>query len=138
MKNYLKSFLHRGFVFGGFGPIILGIVFLILENTLPDFSLGGGEVCLAIICTYIIAFVQAGSSVFHQIEEWSLPKAALCQFLSLYAAYLFAYLVNSWIEPDIWVILLFTLIFVLVYISIWLSVYFVVKALERKLNKKLH
>ena len=31
MNKYLKEFFHRGLIFGGFGPIILGIVFAILK-----------------------------------------------------------------------------------------------------------
>ena len=63
MNIYLKRFLQRGIAFGGFGPIILGIVFLVLSFTVSDFSLGGREVFLAIVSIYVLAFVQAGASV---------------------------------------------------------------------------
>lgn len=137
MNKYVKSFLHRGLVFGGFGPVILGIVFAILEVTLPDFSLGGGEVLLAIISTYLVAFVQAGATVFNQIEEWSAPKSMLCHLISVYLVYLFAYLVNSWIKPDITVVLVFTAIFLAIFLVIWLTVYLIVKSTEKRLNNKL-
>jgi hypothetical protein len=31
MNRYVKSFLHRGLIFGGFGPIICGIIFFIIS-----------------------------------------------------------------------------------------------------------
>lgn len=138
MNTYVKSFLHRGLIFGGFGPVVLGIVFAILEVTLPDFSLGGGEVLLAVISTYLVAFVQAGATVFNQIEEWSVPKAMLCHLLSVYLVYLFAYLVNLWIAPELSVVLVFTLIFVAIFLVIWLTVYLIVRHTEKRLNVKLH
>jgi hypothetical protein len=69
-KGYFKAFLHRGLIFGGFGPIIVGIVFFVLSLTLEDFSLSGQEVFFAIISTYLLAFLQAGASIFNQIESW--------------------------------------------------------------------
>lgn len=137
MNKYVKSFLHRGLLFGGFGPIVAGIVFLILEHSLDGLAISGGQMCLAIVSTYILAFVQAGVSVFNQIESWSLPKSLLCHFSLLYVAYVVCYLVNTWIPFKIEVILIFTGIFVLIYFAIWLSVYFSVKAASKKLNQNL-
>ena len=137
MNIYLKQFLQRGLAFGGFGPIIAGIVFLSLSCSLPDFTLTGPQIFLAILSTYILAFIQAGASVFNQIESWSPARSFLCHLGSIYAAYVGCYLINSWI-PFKWdVILIFTAVFVAVYFAIWLSVYFSVKAVGKKLNKKL-
>ena len=137
MKHYVKEFFHRGLMFGGFGPIVAGIVYAILEYTVPDFSLDGTQMLLAIVSTYMIAFVQAGASVFNQIEAWPLPKSLLCHFLSLYAVYVLGYLVNTWIPFQAEVVLIFTGIFVAVYFAIWVSVYLIVKATSRQLNGKL-
>lgn len=137
MKHYVKEFFHRGLMFGGFGPIVAGIVYAILEYTVPDFSLDGTQMLLAIVSTYMIAFVQAGASVFNQIEAWPLPKSLLCHFLSLYAVYVLGYLVNTWIPFQAEVVLIFTGIFVAVYFAIWVSVYLIVKATSRQLNEKL-
>lgn len=137
MNIYLKRFLERGIAFGGFGPIIVGIVFYILSLTLEGFSLGGGEVFLAILSTYILAFVQAGASVFNQIEEWPLAKCTFVHFLTLYLAYVFCYLVNSWIPFDINVVLIFTAIFAAGYFVIWLAVFISIKTVSKKLNAKI-
>lgn len=138
MNEYFKKFLHRGLIFGGFGPIICGIIFLIISKTTESFSLSGTEVFLAVISTYILAFVHAGVSVFNQIEEWSVPKSLLFHFSSLYIAYVFCYIINSWIPFEPEVILIFTAIFVALYFIIWLTVYFCVKSASKKLNSKLN
>lgn len=124
-------------MFGGFGPIILGIIYFILSKTINEFSLDGSEVLLGIVSTYLLAFVQAGVSVFNQIEHWSVPKSLFCHFGSLYAVYVFFYVVNSWIPFEWGVIGIFTAIFVVTYFIIWLTVYFVVKSTKKKLNSVL-
>ena len=98
-------------LFGGFGPIIAGIVFLAVDCSLEGFSLSGREVLTAIVSTYILAFVQAGASVFNQIEEWPLMKSLGFHFLSIYLVYSLAYIINSWIPVDWSVIGIFTAIF---------------------------
>lgn len=137
MNGYLKRFLQRGIAFAGFGPIILGIVFLIIEKTVTDFSLTGYQVFIAILSTYILAFVQAGASVFNQIEEWPLTKSLLCHFSSLYVVYIVCYLINTWIPFELAAVLVFTGIFVVAYFAIWLIVYLSVRATTKKLNGKL-
>lgn len=136
-KNYFKEFLHRGLLFGGFGPIIAGIVLFILSLTLDNFSLSGRELLLAIVSTYLLAFLQAGASVFNQIESWSVAKSMLCHFATIYLAYVGCYLLNSWIPFDIKVILIFTVIFVVLYLVIWLTVFFTVRATSKRLNAKV-
>ncbi len=137
MNVYLKRFLWRGIAFGGFGPIILGIVFLVLSFTVSDFSLGGREVFLAIVSTYLLAFVQAGASVFNQIEEWPIAKSTFVHFLTLYVTYVLCYLINSWIPFDINVVFIFTAVFFTVYLAVWLTVVISIKAVSKKLNKKI-
>ena len=138
MNKYLKQFLHRGLMFGGFGPIIAGVVFLILHFTLADFSLSGYQVFLAILSTYLLAFVQAGASVFNQIEEWALTKSLLCHFLTIYLVYSICYIANSWIPFEPMVLVIFTAIFVVAYFIIWFTVYFCIKAVSKKLNAKIN
>lgn len=136
-NNYAKAFIGRGMAFGGFGPIIAGIVYLILHFTLKDFSLSGMEVFTAVISTYLLAFIHAGASVFNQIEHWSVGKSLFCHLGSLYIAYVLCYVINDWIPFDPVVILIFTAIFVGAYFVIWLTVMLCIKAVERKLNARL-
>ncbi len=137
MNKYLKSFFLRGLAFGGFGPIIAGIVFLCISFSIDNFSITGSQVCLAIISTYILAFVQAGASVFNQIENWPIAKSLLCHLGCLYIVYVLCYIVNSWIPFDLMVILIFTAIFLATYFVIWLIVYLCVRATSKKINSKL-
>ena len=136
-NNYKKQFLQRGIAFGGFGPVIAGIVFWCISLALPDFKLTGGQVLLAIVSTYILAFVQAGASVFNQIEEWPLAKSLACHFGLIYLAYVGCYLLNSWIPFEPMVIVIFTAIFIVSYAVIWLTVYACVKAVSKRCNEKL-
>ena len=138
MNKYVKEFLNRGLIFGGFGPVVVGIVFAILQYTVEGFSLGGTQVLLAIISTYLLAFVQAGVTVFNQIEHWSTVKSLLCHFGSLYAAYSVCYVANSWSPFDPMVLVIFTAIFVVMFFVIWTVVYLSVRAASRKFNKTLH
>lgn len=137
MSKYVKYFLHRGLIFGGFGPIILGVIYAIISYSNADFSLSGKDVLIGIVSTYLLAFVQAGSSVFNQIEEWPLTKSLLCHFSSIYLAYVLCYIVNSWIPFEPMVIVVFSSIFAITYLIIWLTVYFIVKSTQKKLNSKI-
>ena len=124
-------------MFSGFGPIIFGIIIFILEKTLDDFSINGEQILLGIVSTYMLAFVQAGVSVFNQIEHWSLPKSLFCHFGMLYAVYVMSYILNSWIPFEWGVIGIFTAIFVATYLIIWFTVYLIAKATGKKLNATL-
>ena len=137
MKFYLKTFLHRGMLFGGFGPIVAAIVYLILSYTVPGFSLSGGEVFMAVISTYLLAFVHAGASIFNQIEHWPIAKSMLFHFGALYLVYSLCYLLNGWIPFDAAVFLIFTAVFIGAYLVIWLSVFLAAKATGKRLNATL-
>ncbi len=136
-KNYFAEFIKRGALFAGFGPIIAGIVFLVLDFMLEGFALGGRECLLAIVSTYLLAFLQAGASVFNQIEEWPIAKSLLCHFATVYFAYVSCYLVNSWMPFEPMVLIIFTAVFVATYAAIWLTVYICVKVASRRLNERL-
>ena len=137
MNKYLKSFLHRGLIFGGLGPIIIAIVYLFVDRFVEIFSLTASEVCLAIISTYILAFIQAGASIFNQIEHWPITKSLFVHFSMLYLTYVLCYIINRWIPFRYEVILIFTTVFVALYLIIWLTVYFSVRAVSKKMNQTL-
>ena len=63
MNVYVKHFLHRGLVFGGFGPCIVGFVFAIISAAGNDLRLDGGEICIAILSSYLLAFSRAIAEV---------------------------------------------------------------------------
>ena len=138
MKNsYVKSFLHRGLIFGGFGPIVMGIIYLILSLTLDDISVSGKDIFVIILSTYLLAFVHAGASIFNQIEHWGIAKSMLCHFSVLYVAYTVCYLINAWIPFNAVFFAIYTCVFVIVYLVIWLTVVFAIRITGKKLNAKL-
>lgn len=137
MNKYVKDFFLRGLMFSGFGPIIIGVVYVVLSKTVTNFSLTAENVLMGIISTYIIAFVQAGASVFNQIEHWSVPKSLFFHFFSLYAVYSLSYILNSWIPFEPKVLLIFTLVFAAVYFTVWITVYLVVRRTKNRFNSVL-
>lgn len=137
MNPYVKTFFHRGLIFGGFGPIVLGIIYAILQHTVADFSLDGVQILVAIVSIYLLAFVQAGASVFHQIEHFSVPKSLFCHLSLLYVTYVACYLINDWIPFEPKVLLIFTVIFLVGYFAVCLIVFLTLKCISRKLNAKL-
>ena len=132
-----RDFFLRGAIFGGLGPIVLGIVYLILHHTLEDLTLTGMEVFLGILSTYVLAFIHAGSGVFHRIESWSPCKSCLCQMSLLYAAYVLCYVLNDWLPFEPLALAIFTALFVGGYGLICLIVYLSVHAAAKKLNQSL-
>ena len=137
MNRYLKIFFHRGLIFAGFGSIIMGVVYFVLSKTLTNFLLDGEEVCIAVISTYMLAFIQAGASVFNQIERWPIAKSLLVHFATLYFAYVLCYLLNSWIPFEWEVVGIFTVIFATGYFLVCAIVAISIKATEKRLNRKL-
>ena len=138
MNKCVKNYLQRGIAFGGFGPIVMGIVFAILYAAGVDVRLNGVEILIAIVSTYVLAFVQAGASVFNQIESWSIAKRMGIHFASLYVVYIACYLINSWLPFSWEVILLFTAIFVGVYLIVWITVALITRGISKKLNNSLN
>lgn len=134
--NPMREFFLRGLLFGGFGPVILGIIYLILHCTLGGLTLSGTEVCLGILSTYLLAFVHAGASVFNQIESWPLAKSLLFHFGSLYIAYVLCYVANSWIPFEPAMLGIFTAIFVSIYFVVLGIVVLCLKTAEKKLNQQ--
>ena len=125
-------------MFGGFGPIMTGIVLFIISKAVEGVVFSGQQILIAIISTYLLAFIHAGASVFNQIEHWSVAKSTLFHLLTLYVAYTACYLINSWIAFDVRVLLFFTLIFIVIYAIVWGTVVISIKATEKKLNRKLN
>ena len=137
MRSYVKNFFLRGLIFGGFGPIVLGIIYAIQDICASDFSLSGRQVLIAVLSTYFLAFVQAGASVFHQIERWPIAKSLFYHFGTIYVSYLLCYLANTWIPFEPMAVVIFTGIFILIYFVVWLTVVGIIKCCEKKLNAKI-
>lgn len=136
-KQHVKAFLHRGLLFAGFGPVIIGIVYFVTGLATGDTATTTTNMFIATISSYCLAFLAAGCSVFYQIESWGLAKASFLHGLSLYVTYLGCYLLNSWIAADLITIGIFSAIFILGYLAIWVTVLICVSTTAKKLNRKI-
>ena len=137
MNKYVKECLRRGLTFGGFGPIVAGIVYLSIDLSGTALMLDGFDLFIGILSTYLLAFIQAGASIFNQIESWPLSRSLLFHLGSIYLAYVGAYLVNSWIPFEPLVLLIFTAAFLVTYFAIWLTVYFITRAVSKRMNERI-
>lgn len=137
MNKYVKSFVFRGLIFGGGGPLVLGVVYIVLAFNSNDFSLSGAEAFCGIFSTYLLAFIHAGASVFNSIERWPIAKSIFFHFLTVYCAYLLCYLLNSWIPFNPRVILIFTFAFVVAYFAVWLTTFIIARHITEGFNEKL-
>lgn len=137
LRNPLQAFLRQGLLFGGSGPIVTGIVYLILDAALDGITLSGTAAFTAILSTYILAFVHAGAGVLYRIESWSLGRSALCHFTLLYASYILCYVLNDWIPFDPLSLGIFTAAFAAIYAVVWLCISVSIRLTVRRLNRKL-
>ena len=137
MKKMVLEFVRRGLCACGFGPIVLAILYLILQKQGIIQMLSVNEVCLGIISLTILAFVAGGMNVIYQMEQLPLMIAILIHGVVLYISYLVTYLMNSWLEFGIIPILVFSGIFVLGYLTIWAVICFVIRKRTRRINELL-
>ena len=137
MKKIMKDFLFRGLLTDGFGPLVLVVLYLILQSKGLIDSVTVNEVCLGIVSLYILAFIAGGMNVIYQIERLPLMAAIAIHGAVLYISYLATYLLNSWLEQGVTPILVFTGIFILGYLAIWAVIFTLTKRNTDKINMLL-
>ena len=137
MKKFVLEFLRRGWIASGIGPIVLAIVYLILQQTAAVETLSVNQVCIGIFSITALAFIAGGMNAIYQIERLPLMVAILIHGGILYISYLVTYLLNDWIDFGALPIVVFTAIFVVGYIVIWAIIYSIIKRNTAKLNKML-
>ena len=137
MKHYFLVFLRRGLLACGLGPLVLAVIYLILDAQTDLSSLAVGEVCRGIFSLSALAFVAGGMNVIYQIERLPLMAAILLHGGVLYVGYLAVYLLNGWLAGGIMPILVFTGIFAVGYVVIWILVCFLTQKHTASINAKL-
>lgn len=137
MKKIGLEFIRRGFLACGLGPIVLVILYLVLQQQVDLEILTVNQVCLGIFSLSALAFIAGGMNVIYQIERIPLLVAILIHGSVLYISYLITYLLNSWLEWDAMPILVFTAIFILGYVVIWVIIYSIIKKRTGKINEIL-
>ena len=137
MKKIVLEFIRRGLVASGFGPVVLAILYLILQKQCDLQTLTVREVCLGILSLSALAFVAGGMNVIYQVEQLPLMVAVSIHGSVLYVGYLVVYLLNGWLQSGAIAILVFTVIFVLGYLAIWAIIYSIIKRNTEKINAML-
>ena len=137
MKKFVLEFLRRGLIASGIGPIVLAIVYLILQQTAAVETLSVNQVCIGIFSITALAFLAGGMNAIYQIERLPLIVAILIHGGILYISYLVTYLLNDWLDLGALPIIVFSAVFVVGYIVIWAIIYSIIKRNTDQLNKML-
>ena len=137
MKRIILEFVRRGLSVCGLGPIVLAILYLILQKQGAIDTLSVEQVCIGIFSLSALAFIAGGMNVVYQIERLPLMVAILIHGGVLYLSYLATYLINGWLAWGKTQILVFSGIFVLGYLVIWAVIYSIVRRDTRQLNERL-
>ena len=137
MKKHIREFMRRGFVACGIGPLVLAVLYWILQKTAGVETLTVNQVCLGILSLSVLAFVAGGLNFVYQIERLPLMGAIFIHGAILYASYLITYLVNGWLEQGVTPILVFSAIFILGFLAIWAVIYAIMRSRTRRINEVL-
>ena len=137
MKQYILEFLRRGLTACGLGPLVLAVLYLILQHNGTLETLTVSQVCTGIFSLSALAFLAGGMNVLYQMERLPLMAAISVHGGVLYAGYLATYLLNGWLERDATHLLSFTGIFGLGYLLIWAVIYSVTKKNAERINVML-
>ena len=137
MKKNILEFIRKGMISCGFGPIVLVVLYLMLQSQEHLHTLSVNEVCIGILSLSALAFIAGGMNAIYQIEQIPLMLAVLIHGSVLYVSYLATYLINGWLELGITPILVFTFIFLAGYLLIWIFIYTMTKKKTAKLNEML-
>ena len=137
MRRFVFDFLRRGVTACGLGPIVLAIVYLILQQVDNVRTLSVNEVCIGIFSLLALAFIAGGMNAIYQIERLPLMVAILIHGVVLYLSYLITYLLNDWLAFGIISLIVFSIIFVVGFIVIWAVIYCIIRKNIAKMNEIL-
>ena len=137
MRKYILEFIRRGLVACGFGPLVLAVLYLILQKEAGLETLTVHQVCLGIFTLSALAFLAGGMNVLYQVEQIPLMLAILIHGGVLYFGYLGTYLVNGWLEWGMTPVLVFSGIFAGSYLLIWGFIYSITQKRTENLNEIL-
>ena len=137
MKKMILEFIRRGSAACGFGPLVLAVLYGILQRQGVLDTLTVDQVCLGILSLSALAFIAGGMNVIYQMERLPLMAAILIHGGVLYLSYLATYLVNGWLAWGAAPVLVFTGIFILGYLAIWAVIYSITRKNTARINEIL-
>ena len=135
MKKYVLEFVKRGLMAASGGPLILAIIYGVLDATKTVTVLTPAEASMGILSITVMAFIAAGITMIYQVESLPLPMAILIHGGVLYLDYLMIYLLNSWLPGT--AVGIFTIIFFAGFALVWLVIYLCIREKAKRLNKKM-
>ena len=135
MKKYVLEFVKRGLMAASGGPLILAIIYGVLDATKTVTVLTPAEASMGILSITVMAFIAAGITMIYQVESLPLPMAILIHGGVLYLDYLMIYLLNSWLPGN--AVGIFTIIFFAGFALVWLVIYLCIRVKTKKLNEKM-
>ena len=138
MKKVILEFVRRGLISAGFGPIVLAILYLILQKQNLLDILTVNQVCRGIFSLFALAFIAGGMNAIYQMERLPLMIAILIHGGGLYISYLGTYLLNDWLELGVFPILVFSGIFLIGYMIIWVIICSAIKKRTERMNEILN
>ena len=134
MKRYAMEFIRRGLAACGLGPLVLAVIYLILDRLGTVKTLDAAAVSTGIFSLTALAFVAGGMNVIYQLERLPLMAAVTIHGAVLYTGYLAVYLINGWLEQGSGPILVFSGVFIVGYLLIWALFYAVTRRRTKRLN----
>ena len=137
MKKIVLEFIRRGMMACGIGPMVLVVLYFILQQNGSIEVLTVNEVCIGIVSLSALAFIAGGMNAIYQVERLPLMVAVLIHGVVLYVSYLVTYLLNDWLEWGKIPVLVFSGIFVVGYLVIWAIIYSIMKRNTKKMNELL-
>ena len=137
MKQFMKTFIHRGALFCGLGPVIAAVVYIFLSANGTVTAIAVSTYIREIFTATLMAFIAAGISAIYTVEKLALPLAGLIQGAVLLLDYLSIYLLNGWLKPSLMTIVIFISIFIAVFGAIWMIVYLCIQRQIKRLNENI-
>ncbi len=134
-KGFVKEFFKRGAMFAWLGPVIMAIVWKILQANGVIESLTPDQVLLGTVSVSVMTFITAGITSIYMNEGLPIAIAGLIHFTVMYIDYLGIYLLNGWIlKENIWI---FSVIYLAGFLVIWFSIYIPIKIRVNRMNRQM-
>lgn len=138
MKKHILDFIRRGAAACGLGPLVLAILYIVLEQNGTLEILTVRQVCIGIFSLSALAFIAGGMNAIYQIEQLPLLVAISIHGAVLYLCYFGTYLINGWLKWGSAPVLVFTGIFVVGFIGIWVVICSIIRKNTNKVNQMLN
>lgn len=135
MKKFWKDFFMRGSSAAWCGPVSVCLVWVCLDAAGVLGPMDIATVTKGVISGTVIAFIAAGITAIHQLEQLPRGIAILIHAAVLYLDYLIIYLLNNWLSVSrIWI---FTLCFAAGFALIWVIIFAVNRKAVNRMNAKI-